>query len=496
MAHQVTAASESRVRLPDAVSGTALRLLLSCVGLSLPLYAVLVAPLPPLWSGQPNPRPIIDASAATHDWVSIVVALGFILFLCLPYQPYDLALRLLANTRVSTRLLIGLTVCVAGLGVLIYPHFGSDVFDYAAYERLWVVYGENPLVGLVSQHPGDWIAQFVNVPDRAPAYGPLWAFLTWPIVRLAPDSSLGLVLGYKVLSLAAYATCCWLIWLSVDPDRRQRALVLFAWSPLVIFEVLGKLHNDSLLTLSLVAMVWLYRRGQVRDAWLAIVAGGLVKATALVVAPFVAIQTVRRGGWRGLAPLTFGAMLLGLLAYLPFWTGPETFLPIWQQTSGLGSSVTTLLTVALSSQADNSVAMAVRAVLVLVWSVVACVLVLRHRLDRAADLAAASGWLLIATLLLLTGAIYGHYFVPVVALAAISGEPRLERTVKWLSLGGLAVYGVGPIGVAFDPLWVGTLAYQTVGGVVLFGPVAAAMLPEVALRLWRLRRSDSGGAVR
>ena len=82
-------------------------------------------------------------------------------------------------------------------------------------------------------------------------------------------SYLGLVLGYKALSLLAYAGCCWLIWASVEPARRQRALAVFAWSPLVIFEVLGKLHNDSLLALSILSMVWLLGRHHATRGWLA-----------------------------------------------------------------------------------------------------------------------------------------------------------------------------------------------------------------------------------
>jgi len=172
--------------------------------------------------------------------------------------------------------------------------------------------------------------------------------------------------------------------------------------------------------------------------------------------------------------------------YLPFWSGTATFSPIWQQTSGFGWSLATLLTVALSPGLDSSVAFAVRVVLALLWASIVGVLVLRRCVDRPADLATATGWLLIATLLLLTGALYGHYFVPVIALAAVSGEPILERATRWLSLGGLAVYAVGPIGVALDPLWVGTLPYQAIGTAVLFGPLTLAMLPLLAAdaRAW------------
>jgi hypothetical protein len=463
-----------------------LRLLLACLGVCLPPLLLLLADQP-VWGGQPAPHPTIDASAPTMDWIGVVLSIGFVAFLCLPYHPYALALNLLGQARVSTPILVGLTAAVAAIGVLIYPHFGSDVFDYAAYERLWVVYGDNPLLGIVANHPGDWLLPFVNVPDRTPAYGPLWSLLTWPIVRLAPDSAIGLVAGYKLLSLGAYIASCWLIWHSVEQSRRQRALVLFAWSPLVIFESLGKLHNDSLISLSLVAVVWLSTCNRLPAGVLAAVMGGLVKATTLTAAPPLLLRTFRQHGWRTLVPMALASACLAVVAYLPFWQGPATLAPIWQQTSGLGWSLATVLTVAASPQGDAAVAMLVRLALALLW-LAACLCVLkRQRVEQTpAELAASMAWLLITALLLLTASVYGHYFVPVVALAAVAGEWLLERAAMWLSIGGLSVYAVGALGWAVDPTWIGTLNYQVIGALVLFGPATLAMLPAL-LGPWRRR---------
>jgi hypothetical protein len=472
-------------------ASAALRLLLAAIGIGLPLFFALLAPQPPLWQDQPSAHPVLDPSAPTMGWSGIVLAVGFALFLCLPYHPYGLALRLLDRQRVSRRLLLGLTLLLAALGCLVYPHFGSDVFDYAAYERLWVVYGENPLFGIVANHAADWINPFVNVADRTPAYGPLWALLTWPIVRLASESALGLVVGYKMLAVSAYALCCWLIWSSVEPARRQRALVLFAWSPLVIFEVLGTLHNDVMVAVGLLAVVFLLGRQKTTPAWLAGVAGGLFKATAFAALPVLALMSLRRAGWRGLVPVMVGGALVVVLAYLPFWNGLETLSPVWHQTAGLGWSPATALTVAIAPLSGDAAGLIARVVLAVAWAAIVCLLLLRRRAEQPSELAASTGWLLIATLLLLTAAIYGHYFVPVVAMAAVSGERSLERAARWLSIGGLAAHGVGAIGWSLNPLWIGTLGYQVFGAAVLLGPAVLAAL----FSLWQLRSGAMSPAV-
>src|SRR5206468_4192413 len=118
-------------------------LVLASAGITIPLVAVLVVPMP-VWAGLPTPAPALsDTADSALGWLGVVATLGLLALLCLPYRLYVLALRV-ATGVVSTRLLICLTVIVAAVGLLAYPRFGSDVFDYAAYERMWVFYGDNP----------------------------------------------------------------------------------------------------------------------------------------------------------------------------------------------------------------------------------------------------------------------------------------------------------------------------------------------------------------
>jgi hypothetical protein len=489
-------------------------------------FGVLAAP-ELVWMGSPARPPAAGGGLVEPlGWVGVAVALGFVLALCVPYRPYTLALRALCTDRVRppdkvqrpgdvrraddlhrpgevhrprevdqpdevqragevvpTRLVVGLTLVLAAVGLSMYPRFGSDIFDYAGFERLWVVYGDNPLTGLVTNRPLDWGAALVWYPDRTPAYGPLWALLTWPIIRLAGTSVAAEVAGYKLLSAAAYGLCCWLIWTSVEAPRRQRALVMFAWSPLVLFEVLGKVHNDSLPAVSMLGMVWLVSRGRGIAGMLLVVAGALIKPTALIAAPVLAVSLWRCGGWRRLLPAAIGAALLAAMCYAPFWIGLPTLKAVWQQTTLHGWSPATLLALAsapllafASAPLAGQSMVAVRVALGLAWLGVCWLVLARQRSTRPAELAATSGWLVVASVLLLTSAVFAHYFVPAVALAAVADDARLERAVLWLSIGSLAAYGVELLGLTFGTAWLGSVGYQLLGSVVLLGPVSLATL--------------------
>jgi hypothetical protein len=429
----------------------------------------------PVWAGQPAGPTGAGEPRSAAGWPGILVAAGFALILCAPYRPYVLALRVARrDAALSPRLALALTAALACVGLLIYPRFGSDIFDYVGYERLWSVYRENPLVTPVTSHPADWSYAFVWFRDRAPAYGPLWTLLTWPLVWLAGDSPVGDVVAYKLLALGTYVGSCALIWYAVEADRRVRALLVFGWSPLVLFDLLGKVHNDGLTGIGVLLAVVLVGRGRGRLGLVGGVAAGLVKVSAAAVLPILALAELRRGRWRSL--LVGMGLSLGLvgLAYAPFWAGPDTLRVLFQQAGRVVWSPGSLLIAATSSET------AARVILLLAGVTGYGLLALRGRPDSSADLATTSAGALVLSLLVLTTAFYAHYLIPVVALAALSGNVRLERLVTALSIGSLAAYAVELLSLAFGSAWNGSVGYQVVGSLVTLGP--AAVVGVLSLR--------------
>lgn len=450
----------------SAASRAALEMTLAAISIALVFGIGLILPMP-FWHAQPAaPASTPDQTAVGLGWPGALLAIGFALALCVPFRPYALALR--AASRVSTRTLVALTAFLALVGLLIYPGFGSDLFVYLDYERLWVVYGANPLLAFPALHPEDWAYHFVWIPQQPSPYGPLWPLVTWPIARLAGDSLLGWIAGYKLLSIGSYVFCCALVWASVDSDRRKRALVLFAWSPLVLFEVLGKAHNDGLLAVAALATVWLARRHPV-IAMVAATAGMLVKLSGLAVVLGLVLALAHARAWKPLGLAVAAAGVLTIAAYAPFWTGPATLLPVLVQTSRVVWSPGALLISGLGWL--PSVDVLARFVAAAGWACV-CALVARRQGVLARDTAV----LLIGTLLLLTTAFFAHYLVPVVGLAAIAGSQRLERMTLALSVGSLAAYSVELLGAAMPAGWVGSAGFQALGSVLTLAPATALLL--------------------
>jgi hypothetical protein len=310
---------------------------------------------------------------------------------------------------------------------------------------------------------------FRNAP---PPYGPLWVLTTWPLVVLAGDNPLGAVVAYKALALTCYVACCALIWCSAEPRQRVRSFVLFAWNPLVVLDVLGKVHNDVLPALAvLLAVVLVTRRRGAAGLTLG-VAGALVKASALAVAPVLVVEQMYQRRWWSLGLGLVLASGLAALAYLPFWAGAEVPRAFMHQTGRLIWSPGSLLSVATDGLPGAPWDTAVRGVLLLTCLASWGLVLRRARLDTLPDTAATSACVLLLGLLLATTTFYAHYLLPVVALTALSGNRRLESLVMALSIGGMLAYGCDQLGAAFGATWAGSTTYRVTGSLVTLAPAA------------------------
>jgi hypothetical protein len=432
----------------------------------------LILPVPFWQARPPTPAPADQASAGGAGWPAALLAFGFLLALCVPFRPYRLAVRVIGE--VSPRVVVGLTVLLAAAALCIYPAFGSDLFVYLDYERLWVVHGLNPLMAAPALRPDDWAYAFVWIPQQPSPYGPLWPIVSWPIAWLAGNDLWGSIAGYKLLGLASYVASCWLVWLTAEPVRRARALVVFAWSPLVLFELLGKAHNDGLLAVSALAAMWLaVRVNRPGLGMLAATAGALVKISGAAIVLALAVWLVRQRRWRELLLGLSASGVLAVALYAPFWVGPSSLQSIFVQTSRVvwsPGSLVLLLVSGLGVPAADGVTR-----LMMGGAFLGAVALLARRAGSVAGLA---NGLLLATLLLMTTAFFAHYLVPVIALAAVAGKPRLERFATALSIGSLAAYAVEPFGAALPAGWIGSAGYQAAGSVLSLAPAGLVWLRD------------------
>jgi hypothetical protein len=365
--------------------------------------------------------PLVPKSPAIAGWLSGVgERLGFRVFLIalLAYTGAYVGVLSLARS-VTARFAIALTAALQ-LIVFVGPILlSTDVFSYIAYARMGVVHGINPYLHGPQSIVGDPIYHDVGKDWKtvATAYGPLYTLITYPLAWLGITGALW---GMKLMALLSSAGTLLLTWRcararALDP---KLALVAVGMNPLWVIYGLGGAHNDLIMTLLIMAAVSLALARREASAGAAVVGAALVKATGIVLLPFMLLSR------RKLAPLV-GAALAGLAcalaAYLAFGIHGVDVLAALNRDAALVSTdsfpteIAHLFGKPGVFPVDHDL---LKAGLVLV------VVHLLWRTWRGYDWVAASGWTLLAIAVTSTW-LLAWYTLWSLPLAAVSRDRRL-----------------------------------------------------------------------
>jgi alpha-1,6-mannosyltransferase len=245
----------------------------------------------------------------------------------------------LRSATTSSRLTLWITLVFTVLFNLILlptkPTLSDDMFRYVWDGRVQA-HGISPYqyppsaTALLELRRGDsavWAN--VNRPTAVTVYPP-GAQLAFAVIwRMVGDSVIGFKAAFVIAELIGAALLLNLLHVFKQPPER---LLIFLWSPLLIFEVAQAGHLDGLMLLFLIAAF--YARVTDRYGWLG---ASLGLATAIKLFPaillFALLPLPRPWSWRGLrgAIKTLGAFVIvlaiGYLVYAVQGASPLGFLP-------------------------------------------------------------------------------------------------------------------------------------------------------------------------
>ncbi|HXG42385.1 MAG TPA: hypothetical protein VNL95_06635 [Dehalococcoidia bacterium] len=213
------------------------------------------------------------------------------------------------------------------------PATSSDIHHYVMEGRTLWVHGQNPMTTPPSAFPDDPYLGYVPAwhRDSPSPYGPFWLLLTRLPSLLPEERPEAVLLGYKGLSAAFFLATALLLWLALagtGAGERRRALVLYAWNPLMLLAVAVDGHNDVAPALLAVGAVLTASTARWLLAPPLLTMAALGKYVAAALAPLVLVAgwvaTAHRGR-RGLAMGLGVAALAAVALMAPFWEGMDTF---------------------------------------------------------------------------------------------------------------------------------------------------------------------------
>jgi hypothetical protein len=274
--------------------------------------------------------------------------------------------------RGALRRVLGFTALMLVVLFVVHGSLSTDLHSYAWYGRIFAVYGDNPLVSVPADYAwsdrAKWI-QWVYWKETPSVYGPVWLWIAAGLAKVAQAIDGDIVthlLGHKLLASASHLCNVVLLWKvaglmlrkygmrfvsngvpgKLDPGTlasvQVAATVTYAWNPLALIEFGANGHNDVLMLTFVLAGLWLHLKGHWRLAVAALAAASMVKLIAVVLLPgylWLLLwqgrtegQVRERESWRSSiarvvqAVFIFGGLLV--VAYIPFWAGPEVLKPI------------------------------------------------------------------------------------------------------------------------------------------------------------------------
>lgn len=282
----------------------------------------------------PHPASGVVLSPAAYIWGmrAAIVAMGLLQGLAL--------LAVVRRPGGPWRWLIG--PALASIVLLAYPPICTDVFSYASFG--WESnLGFNPYLLAPAKFKGDPYAPMNDWTSITTPYGPIWTGISRAITAVCANNPFAVVIGFKLVAgLAAIGlgalAYCGARRLTSSPGHAVGALVIVAWSPILLIESAGTAHNDAPMMLLAVAgllLVTARERGAVRAGLVLLALTVLIKPAALPLLGLAALVRLARGGGGLSARLRDWALDLAAIAALlivtfaPYWSGGRLPRTLW-----------------------------------------------------------------------------------------------------------------------------------------------------------------------
>ena len=364
----------------------------------------------------------------------------FLVILLIMTLSYVLAVA--GARQVSKRMLIGTIVALHFVLFLGPVLVSQDVFQYIDYGRLGVLHGVNPFANGPIAAPHDPLFRYVGTIwyHVASAYGPLFTLLSYPVALLGVD---GAVWGMKVIGIAASLAALTFVWLCAKRLGRDPVLatLIVAINPLWVIYGVGGYHNDLLMDALMMGGVLLLLREQDARGAATIVAAAAVKATGIVVLPFVLLARRRVSLLTGTAA---ALVVIGCISLLAFGVHGLDFVSVLKRNSTFVSSdsfpleVAHLIGLPGVFRIDRTITR-VGSVVVILWFM--------WRTWRGYDWISASAWTLLILAVSATW-LLAWYLLWALPLAVISKD----RRVLWATLAIMAMFVIHQTAPLFSPV--------------------------------------------
>lgn len=221
--------------------------------------------------------------------VNTIIFVIIFIFLVVGYLYF---LKLSAPSSYDKKKLIRLLLIMAVVTLGAYSAFSHDLFNYIFDARIITKYGLNPYQHKALDFPGDDWIRFMQWTHRTYPYGPAWLVITFVPSMLGLGKFLVTYLLFKLLFAFSYVISCIYIYkiAHIQGQKPERAVILYALHPLVIFDVLISPRIDSAMIALALIGVYTLLKNQKKLSFIAILISALIKFASALFLPVIMIK--------------------------------------------------------------------------------------------------------------------------------------------------------------------------------------------------------------
>lgn len=259
-------------------------------------------------------------------WIFVGVLAGL-------YVLYLYILARVSKDRISMRVVCYLVAGSVILGVISYPAFSHDLFNYMFDARIVTQYGKSPYLYAAQDFPSDLWVRFMHWTHRTYPYGPGWLFITVPVSFLGVGKFVPTLLLFKVMFALFHVGNIWLLYRIAQSMKIKNPLlpvVFYALNPLVVIESVISPHNEVAMVFFLLAGIYFLQKKSGRwSMGYLLLSGGIKFVTWALLPVFLFHKRIQqRWGNAGMLYCMIG-MLLIPLGYIIWQREPYSwyFLP-------------------------------------------------------------------------------------------------------------------------------------------------------------------------
>jgi alpha-1,6-mannosyltransferase len=222
------------------------------------------------------------------------------------------------------------------------PPIGSaDVYNYVYRARVNTVYNENPYTVATGEYANDIFYNFSPKEWNylTMQYGPFWTSVSIAFSNFTGDNFFWNVFIYKLLAVFSFFGTGVLLKKILEKNNPRTVIqnmLLYLWSPIIIFEAVNNAHNDMFMIFLVVfSMYLLIKKWYILSAIVLLLAV-LTKYIPLLIVPVFLIyvfnqiqDTKKRRNFIWLTGVL--VLLVVIFYYLPFWDGFRIFNGLLEQ---------------------------------------------------------------------------------------------------------------------------------------------------------------------